>query len=325
MNCMTILSACRGPCVALGMAVWAMLPGLAIAQAPPKVPGAADEAAQVQAKAHYESIMADEGRTVGFLDKTGKHKGAERAYRVWVPLDYDPKKTYPVMLYLHDQSSRGIYAKKKLMQSGLPEYIDTHWGKFGWIVVLPQALPDKGWSESQLDLALQVLDRSCREYSIDKRRVYLCGHGEGAEAAMQLAVQEPRRFAAMLGVSGYDSDMAGHFTHLPLALWSYPDGQSRRFVTELIEAGQVELRYTEVEASHEAITAAIYGSAEVLAWLGSHTLDTLGRRARQAPVVEAPKWGNRPMITWFLLDRKGRPVFVPPDLPRGLSLSLIHI
>ncbi|MBI1335909.1 MAG: hypothetical protein GC164_02985 [Phycisphaera sp.] len=300
---------------AMGIVAWALPAVAALGQ--PKADNAG--AVKPQDKTPYQSVMDDPNRTVGFLDRTLTQSGAERVYRIWVPLDYDKQKRIPIILYLHDQKSRGIYGKE-MMRSGLPEYIDEHVGQFPWIVAIPQALPSDGWNDKQLLLALEVLDRTRKEYAVDEQRVYLVGEEEGAEAAFRLAATEPRRFAAMFTLYSYNEDVTGKFTHLPTwMLTTWGDGQIRRCFASLAHAGQVEARYSELSDESEINITNIYSDKAALGWLTGHTLADLGRQTPLPPKVDAPRWHDRPLEAWFRLDRQGKPIYIAPPLSRNLE------
>ena len=273
------------------------------------------------AKARYKQIMDDPARSVGFLEKTIQHGTAERVYQLWVPLDYDAEKTYPVLLYLHDKNGRGIYGKK-VLRSALPRYIEQHHGAFPWIVVIPQALPQEMWSTSQRQLAVKVLDRTGRDYPVDEQRIYLVGEGEGGDGAIALAAEQPRRFAALLAISASEAELADRIAHLPVWLFHARGGggstwRAQNTFAALTEAGLVEARYTELDGGDEAAEA-MFGS-RTLEWLADHQLDMLGKQPPKAPVVDAPRWRDRPLSTWFRLDRRGNPEFPQTDLPTSMS------
>lgn len=272
------------------------------------------------AKKRYDGIMDDENRTVGFLPKTIRDGNAQRAYAVWVPLDYNGQKPLPVMLYLHDERGGGIYGKR-MLRDGLPEYIDDTYGKFDWIVVIPQALRSEDWSDNQLALAVSQLAKTQKQYRTDSQRVYLAGHGEGAAAAMRLAAKAPKRFAAMLTVEGADRDVAGQFPHLPIWMWNEDKARhAREAFAQMAEADQLEARYTERDERADKLIEDIYSSKQVLDWLYQHTISQLGRYELQPPTVDAATWTDRPLATRVCLDDADKPVLRPPDLPTRLRL-----
>lgn len=293
---------------------------------PADAPGKTPEQIEAEAKLRFVEIMAEEDRTVGFLEKTIRHGKADRAYQVFVPLDYDARRDepYPVVLYLHGDSERGIYGQRP-RKAGLPARIEADHGRFDWIVVIPQALPGPRWSDEQLQLAKATLERTLHDYHTDVGRVYLGGIDEGGAAAMRLAAMLPRQFAAMVVTTGYDRDVLPAVRHVPTWYWYGRDDphthlwHARHLVSEFARAGAVELRYSEIDKADANVWKQAFGDEKVFDWLAEHRVQNLGRQAALAPRLDAPRWHNPPLHVQFRLDQKGRPQFAVPELEGTLA------
>jgi predicted esterase len=70
----------------------------------------------------------------------------------------------------------------------------------GWIVVAPRVEGLLGSGPAPPVPA--ILDELAKRYPIDPKRVYLVGHSMGAGHAVQLAQQEPKRYAAVAALGG---------------------------------------------------------------------------------------------------------------------------
>jgi len=138
----------------------------------------------------------------GFLDRQVTVEGKASAYQVYVPKGYDRTRPLPVILFLHGAGERGVDG---LLQTevGLGSAIRRHVDRFPAIVVFPQAAPQTVWQGPPARAALAALDRTMREFRIDRRRVYLAGLSMGGNGAWHLAYNHPDRFAAMVVICGF--------------------------------------------------------------------------------------------------------------------------
>ena len=144
------------------------------------------------------------------LDITGT-KGLTRtatiSYLLYLPGGYgqDPQQQWPLVLSLHGSDVWGNQPED-LIASGLPKLL-TSTLDFPAIVLAPQAPKDVVWWGTELDLAQALLDRVQTRYAVDPKRIYLTGYSTGGFGAWALALQAPRRFAAMVPIAGgWDSE-----------------------------------------------------------------------------------------------------------------------
>ncbi|HEU4754828.1 MAG TPA: phospholipase, partial [Armatimonadota bacterium] len=126
----------------------------------------------------------------GFLDKTVAVDGKEYRYVLYVPRDYSPAMKWPVVLFLHGSGERGSDGLKQ-SQVGIGTAIRLYPERYPALVVMPQCAPGERWSGKMTDMALQALDQTMKEYSIDPDRQYLTGLSMGGFGSWVLASQEP--------------------------------------------------------------------------------------------------------------------------------------
>src|ERR1700730_12920161 len=138
----------------------------------------------------------------GFLNRVVTVQGETYRYQVYVPADYDSRKKWPVIVFLHGAGERG---DDGLLQTdvGLGHAIREHAANFPFIVVIPQCRKDKLWTQPDMQAqALAALDQSSQEFHADRNRVYLTGLSMGGYGTWDLAVKYPKRFAAYVGICG---------------------------------------------------------------------------------------------------------------------------
>jgi predicted peptidase len=225
----------------------------------------------------------------GFLDRTVTHAGSRYPYQVYVPANYDASRAWPAVLFLHGAGERG---DDGLLQTavGLAPAIRRHPERFPALVVMPQAPRDTFWGGPPGDAALAALDRSCEEFNVDTRRIYLTGLSMGGHGSWHLAFHHTQRFAAALVICGFVGDRPNRPTTVPggdgtpyqrmaarvkdLPIWivhgeadsAVPVTESRAMHDALRAVG-ADVRYTELPGTdHDSWTAA-YGSESIAHWL----------------------------------------------------------
>jgi pimeloyl-ACP methyl ester carboxylesterase len=123
-------------------------------------------------------------------------------YSVLVPQEFNPHHKYPLIIAMHEGGSS-------------PERVLKWWGgddgsplqsqRHGYIVIAPEYLPPK--PGDPLPAPTEVVVWEClrdvrRRFAIDSGRIYLSGHGRGAEAAFDVSLAHPDLFAGVLPISG---------------------------------------------------------------------------------------------------------------------------
>ena len=115
-------------------------------------------------------------------------------YSVYVPNDYDPKKSYPLVFYLHGggkgrhhpyQGKRNMVAgrlrdNKRSTDAGYSRHVP---GFFGYILVSP-VKPIMRWKAA---IFKRLYDHVRSKVSIDENRVYVTGFSMGGQGAWRVA------------------------------------------------------------------------------------------------------------------------------------------
>ncbi|MBS1181806.1 MAG: uncharacterized protein H6Q99_1686 [Proteobacteria bacterium] len=151
------------------------------------------------------NLIVDDFRQAEFSDpKTGD----KLKYNLFVPKDYDPAKTYPLVLFMHDAGATSIDPLTTLRQ-GL--------GAVGWaspedqakhpcFVLAPQyagmIANDQSETTSMLDTTIDLIDKLATDYSIDRRRLYATGQSGGCMMSIAMNIKYPDLFAASFLVAG---------------------------------------------------------------------------------------------------------------------------
>jgi len=137
-------------------------------------------------------LSAPAMRETGFLDRPG--------YIVYLPQNYDARKSWPVIVFLHGAGERGEDAMRAT-QIGVAAAIRHERDLVPAIAVFPIVAGDKTWLEGA-DAAMRALDRTIEEFHGDPDRVYLTGLSMGGYGVYHFALAHPDRFAALVVVCG---------------------------------------------------------------------------------------------------------------------------
>lgn len=229
-----------------------------------------------------------------FLERTLATDAGTRRYTVFVPSREAGGRHPPVILFLHGSGERGNDGVKPTL-AGLGPHVRAHADTFPAIVVFPQVPEGEEWQGDNAVHALAALDAATREFRGDPDRTYLTGMSMGGYGTWELALMQPRRFAALVPVCGAirqrHPDRPLYVTSLvdeadpyaalaaklsPVPTWIFhgarddvvPPEDDRRLIQALRAAGAADARYTEFpDANHNAWDPAYAGTPELWEWL----------------------------------------------------------
>ena len=152
-------------------------------------------------------VSADDQKT-GFVTREYKNADSTNSpYVVFVPHDYDGKKEYPVILFLHgagETKSGKTEGKGKMpAEVGIGPAIKKQEKTFPFIVVIPRA-EGFGWGADTANAkrALGMLDEVMKEYKVDPKRQYLTGLSMGGYGTWSHAAAHADRWACFVPVCG---------------------------------------------------------------------------------------------------------------------------
>jgi predicted peptidase len=239
------------------------------------------------------------GTQTGFLDRVVAHQGVRYPYQVYVPVNYDASRAWPVVLFLHGAGERG---DDGLLQTviGIGPAIRANPERYRAIVVMPQAPRDTFWGGPPGDAAMAALERTCAEFNADSDRIYLTGLSMGGHGSWMLGYHHKDRFAALLVVCGFVGDrptrpstvpsgagtpyerMAARLHDVPIwivhgeADAAVPVDESRKMAAALRALG-APVHYTELPGTNHDAWTPTYGSESIVRWLFEQRR---GRRGR---------------------------------------------
>src|SRR5829696_1366674 len=135
----------------------------------------------------FTGVQSLPKETSGFLPKVfTSRRGEQMPYRIFVPHNYDSRKKYPLVLWLHGGGGRGTDNLKQISGgntagAGIWTRAENQ-EKYPSIVVAPQCPENEMWTSvdrakptRQLDLVMELIASLQKAYSVDMQRLYVAG------------------------------------------------------------------------------------------------------------------------------------------------------
>lgn len=144
-------------------------------------------------------------------------------YRILLPKDYNPKKAYPLIVFLHGSGERGKDNELQLVHGADLFLKHEVRERYPAIVVFPQCPKESAWSNvgakqggknlrfvfqekgkpTYAMSALQKLVRTLlRNYTVDRERIYIGGLSMGGMGTFEMVRRNPKTFAAAFPICG---------------------------------------------------------------------------------------------------------------------------
>ncbi|MBD3287244.1 DUF3078 domain-containing protein [candidate division KSB1 bacterium] len=120
-----------------------------------------------------------------------------KRYLVYLPVDFDPRKKYPLFMFLHDRWENEEGMSRRIGQVLLRSEIRG-------IAIFPHEYSHLGSNQLSVINVTEHLKDVKKKFSIDERRIYIIGEGMGGRNALHFACQHPDQVA---GVSIIHTDV----------------------------------------------------------------------------------------------------------------------
>jgi len=201
-------------------------------------------------------------------------------YLLFLPQDYgtEPKKTWPLILFLHGMGERGDDLEL-VKKHGLARILDEK-NAFEFIVVSPQCPGDSFWP-AETEALDALLDDVVENYAVDADRIYLTGLSMGGYGTWHLAVEYPERFAAIAPICGggmFYTGLAERICALEdVPVWAFHGARDRTVsvaesadLVNALEKCGGEVKFTIYsDADHDSWTET-YDNPQLYTWFLSH-------------------------------------------------------
>jgi predicted peptidase len=207
---------------------------------------------------------------------------AQMPYRLFVPRGYDRTDAYPLIVWLHGAGGAGTDNLRQISGDQVP-------GTRIWLrpevqaehpafILVPQS---RGfWSEGQerlsppLALVLKIIDSLEKEFSIDRKRIYLAGQSSGGLGTWELICRAPDVFAAAVPLCSppYSFSYTARLAKIPI--WAFNGANedpeilslSRKMIAALRKLGGA-VRYTEYAGVGHEVWEYAFKEPDLVDWL----------------------------------------------------------
>jgi predicted peptidase len=241
-------------------------------------------------------------------------KGKTLPYRLLKPQNYEPKRKYPLVLFLHGAGERGTKNEKQLVH-GVPEFAkEANRANYPCFLIAPQCPEQAKWVEvdwsadahrqptepsEPMRLTLELLDALPKEFSIDSHRIYVTGLSMGGYGTWDILARRPDLFAAGVPIcGGGDETTAAKIAKIPI--WVFHGAKdpavkverSRRMIEALKKAGG-HPKYTEYSDEGHFSWVPAYKDPALFAWLFAQKREASDDTKPMDPVKFKKPMGGR--------------------------------
>lgn len=236
-----------------------------------------------------------------YLKKQLIADGDTMPYRVLLPKNFNPKKSYPLFLFLHGAGERGNDNEKQLVHIAPIFLEDSIRDRFEAIVVFPQCSSDSYWSNMRsgydsvagkriftfnqddkptgaMALLLKLYQRLGKDYKIDSRRRYVAGLSMGGMGTFELVRRLPKTFASAVAICG-GGDPASAPALAGTAWWIFHglsdnvvDPQYSIDMANALKATGAEIRLTLYPGVDHNSWDPAFREADLLTWIFGHQM-----------------------------------------------------
>ncbi|MEO1514766.1 MAG: hypothetical protein AAFV95_07130 [Bacteroidota bacterium] len=180
------------------------------------------------------------------------------SYRIIPPAKVAEGMDYPLIVFLHDYTSKGSDNRSQLRhfvwqmaEAGVRK-------QFPCYIVAPQLPHSEDLWRAKFNFSLswplyatnQIVSELAEQYQIDEDRIYLVGAGVGADAIWDMGIYYPERYAAMVNLGGFyhfTPISAKQISHIPV--WSHFGAEDEWLPTHLRQVFMHDIRMAGINAT----------------------------------------------------------------------------
>lgn len=153
---------------------------------------------------HMDAGIIDRFLTASFTTKAGQ----TMRYNLYTPEKIVRGQKYPVVLFIHDLGSCSDDVQAPLLQgTGATVWaLESDYGRRPCFVLAPQYTRQCANDDFEVtweaDATVELLEKLCDLYAIDRKRIYATGQSMGCMMICELMLRNPNFFAGSLLVAG---------------------------------------------------------------------------------------------------------------------------
>ncbi|QEW23561.1 esterase, PHB depolymerase family (plasmid) [Marinibacterium anthonyi] len=173
-------------------------PSAAVVQAELTLPDGTLPATEIETS-EVRNLVVDDFQQFVWNDP---ETGDTLPYNLFVPKDYDPAQSYPLVNFMHDAGATGPNVLTTLKQGlgAISWASQEDQAKTPSFVLAPQfdqiIADDNSDTSSMLDTTINLIKALTEQYSIDQTRLYTTGQSGGGMMSIAMNIKYPEFFAA---------------------------------------------------------------------------------------------------------------------------------
>ncbi len=189
-------------------------------------------------------------------------------YYLYYPQDYDidDPKGFGILVFLHGGGESGAELEE-IKKNGPPKLL-VEGKEFPFLVLAPQNPHKRKWWN--IHAVNQLVDEIIATNNIDVKRVYLTGLSRGGSAAWDLAVQYPKKWAALAVVCGMAPVPYAHWIDKKLPIWVFHGDQDA-----IISVQESDLMVAKLKEMGYSVNYTRYEGVGHNSWGRAYTTDAL--------------------------------------------------
>lgn len=215
-------------------------------------------------------------------------------YRLYVPMDYDATKKYPVLIFLHGAGERGDNNAKQLGNLLPRAFSQANTPLDQAIIIAPQCPTGQQWvntpwakGDYRIDnikesdaarLALEILDAVAEEFSTDDKRYYITGLSMGGFGTWDIIMRHSEIFAGAVPICG-GADSTKGATVKDVPIWTVHDPSdptvpysgTKVMVDAIKAAGGTKIKFDSPSGYGHGSWNYVANSKDIYKWLFEQT------------------------------------------------------
>jgi predicted peptidase len=224
-------------------------------------------------------------------------------YRILYPKNFDHKKKYPLVLFLHGSGEKGNDNHKQLVHGGMFFLTDSIRDKYPAIIVFPQCPEDFSWnsvvktpgngpagfintyaSEGPWPLlaANELVKELAKTENVDNSRIYISGLSMGGYGTFESVYRFPNLYAAAMPICGGADSSKYDQRVLGTSFWIFHGDSdpavnvdnSRRMVAKL-KSLHADVKYTEYPNVGHNSWDNVFVEPNYITWMFEHKRRTV--------------------------------------------------
>jgi predicted peptidase len=198
-------------------------------------------------------------------------------YRILLPRNYDPAKSYPLHVFLHGIGESGVDNEKQLTVGSTAFLSDSIRTKYPAIIIFPQCPQSHRWYDEEMTETVSgLIDTLTKSYTVDLNKITISGFSMGAFGTCAMVAHNPGLFAAAVAISGAGDEHEAYLMAKPK--WRFfagkkddivPSIESESMANALAKAGASVSFTAYPETNHKNTWAKAFSEPDFFYWLFS--------------------------------------------------------